>query len=173
MRAGAEACTPSEQAGLSCDEVAETAAWLASMQLPDGMVPWYRGGHADPWNHVEVAMALAAGGREAEVERAFAWLESTQLQDGSWCGSYVTGGVLEPHRDTNACAYVATGTLWCALVGLGAGFLERWWPMVDRALSWCLHQQLGGGEVQLGASRSQLVRLPVVALRRRDRAPGR
>ena len=56
------------------------------------MVPWYQGGHADPWNHVEATMALAAGGRWAEVERAFDWLASKQLPDGSWCTFYLPTG---------------------------------------------------------------------------------
>ena len=45
-----------------------------SWQLPNGMIPWFPGGHADPWNHVEAAMALALGGRRAEAERAYDWL---------------------------------------------------------------------------------------------------
>ena len=57
------------------------------------MVPWYRGGHADPWNHVEATMALAAGGRWGEVERAFDWLAANQLADGSWCTFYLADGV--------------------------------------------------------------------------------
>jgi MMP endo-(1,4)-3-O-methyl-alpha-D-mannosidase len=132
---------------LSSDEIAETASWLASQQLRDGMFPWYPGGHCDPWNHVEAAMALAAAGRWAEVERAFAWLQSHQLEDGSWCAAYVPGGVLEPHRDPNVCGYVATGAWWCAEAGGGPGFLETLWPMVERALRWCLAHQAVGGEI--------------------------
>ena len=41
---------------------------------PTGMIPWFPGGHADPWNHVEAAMALALGGRRTEAERAYDWL---------------------------------------------------------------------------------------------------
>lgn len=132
---------------LSADEVAGTAAWIASLQLPDGMVPWFRGGHADPWNHVEAAMALASGGRWAEAERAFAWLAANQLEDGSWCTGYVRGGVVDPRRDPNACAYVATGVWWCAELGAGTGFLEQFWPMVRSSVSWCLSHQLPGGEI--------------------------
>ena len=36
-----------------------------SGSCPTGMIPWFPGGHADPWNHVEAAMALALGGRRA------------------------------------------------------------------------------------------------------------
>ena len=132
---------------LSPEEVGETAAWIASLQLRDGMVPWYRGGHADPWNHVEAAMALACAGRWAEVGRAFDWLAAKQHEDGSWCTGYVLGGVVEPRRDPNACAYVATGLWWCTGLGGGRSLLEEFWPMVERALHWCLLQQRPGGEI--------------------------
>ena len=36
----------------------QTARAIASVQLPDGCIPWEDGRHADPWNHVEAAMAL-------------------------------------------------------------------------------------------------------------------
>ena len=51
-------------------------------------------------------MALAAGGRWAEVERAFDWLAPNQLADGSWCTFYLADGVIEPRRDPNVCAYL-------------------------------------------------------------------
>lgn len=132
---------------LSDDQRAETTAWLAAEQLPNGMLAWYRGGHADPWNHMEATMALAAGGHWAEVERAFAWLAGNQLADGSWCTYYVPDGVLEPRRDPNVCAYVATGAWWCSLLGGGGGLLEATWSMVERAIVWCLRYQNPGGEV--------------------------
>jgi hypothetical protein len=132
--------------GLSQREIAMTAGWLASVQLPNGMVPWYRGGHADPWNHMEATMALAAGERWDAVERAFEWLASSQLPDGSWCTFYVQDGVEDPRRDPNVCAYVATGAWWCYLLGGGRGALAVAWPMVDRAVSWCLRHQRPGGE---------------------------
>src|SRR4051794_41882385 len=47
---------------LSRQQVGATVDSIAEWQLPSGMVPWFPGGHADPWNHVEAAMALATGG---------------------------------------------------------------------------------------------------------------
>ena len=51
-------------------ELRQTVDAIAEWQLPSGMIPWFPGGHADPWNHVEAAMALTLGGRHAEAERA-------------------------------------------------------------------------------------------------------
>ncbi len=134
---------------LTPDQLAATAAWLESAQLDNGMVPWFAGGHADPWNHTEALMAMAVGGRWDAVVRGFDWLAANQLADGSWCTFYLRDGVVEPRRDPNVCSYVATGALWCSLQrgGPGGALLEHVWPMVDRAMSWCVAQQRPGGEL--------------------------
>ncbi len=119
---------------LAQGQIDQTAAWIASLQLRSGMVPWYRGGHADPWNHVEATMALAAGERWADVERAFDWLASNQLADGSWCTFYLADGVIEPRRDPNVCAYLATGALWCWQLSGDDAVLAELWPMLERGI---------------------------------------
>ena len=132
---------------LSGPEIARTAGWIASVQLPTGMIPWFPGGHADPWNHTEAAMALVAGGRPREAEAAYEWLASTQMGDGSWCLYYLADGVEEPRRDPNVCAYVAAGVWWHHLVTGDRSVLARWWPMVERAIEFVLTLQQPGGEV--------------------------
>ena len=57
-------------------QVAQTVDAIASVQQPDGNIPWVPGGHTDPWNLVEAAMALDVGGRFAEAERAYEWLRA-------------------------------------------------------------------------------------------------
>ena len=52
---------PSVEGILTADQVQATVDAIASWQLPNGMVPWFPGGHADPWNHVEAAMVDADG----------------------------------------------------------------------------------------------------------------
>ena len=47
---------------ISADEIAETAETIIALQLVTGMIPWFDGGHCDPWNHVETAMALDVAG---------------------------------------------------------------------------------------------------------------
>ena len=132
---------------LSPAEVADTAAWIASWQFDDGMIPWFPGGHADPWNHVEATMALARAGRRTDAERALRWLAATQHADGSWCRYYLADGVEDPRRDVNVCAYVATGTWYVHLVTQDRSILEWMWPTVERAMGFVLGLQQPGGEL--------------------------
>ena len=128
-------------------ERAATVDSIAAVQLPSGLIPWFTGGHADPWNHVEAAMALSLGGRRAEAERAYAWLADRQASDGSWANYYVGEAVTDPRRDANVCAYVATGA-WQHFLATGdGGFLEALWPTVERAVGFALMLQRPGGEV--------------------------
>ncbi len=124
-----------------------TGDWIASVQLPGGMIPWFPGGHADPWNHTEAAMALALAGRLSEAEAAYEWLRSTQLADGSWCLYYLAEGIEEPRRDPNVCAYVAAGVWWHYLETGDRGFLDTMWPVVEAAIGFVVGLQRPGGEI--------------------------
>ena len=55
-------------------QVAQTVDAIAAVQQPDGNIPWVEGGHTDPWNLVEAAMALDVGRRFDAAARAYAWL---------------------------------------------------------------------------------------------------
>jgi len=129
-------------------QVFTTCASLARVQRADGMVPWAPGQHADPWNHVEAAMALTVGGFGEEAAAAYRWLAATQHGDGSWCTYYLPsapGGIEDDRRDTNVCAYIATGVLHhLRATGDRATALELW-PVVERAVDFVLrHQQADG-----------------------------
>ena len=76
--------TPSLDGVITAAELDITAQHLASLQLDTGMIPWFPGGHCDPWNHVETAMALDVAGLHKEAERAYEWLADIQRPDGSW-----------------------------------------------------------------------------------------
>jgi hypothetical protein len=127
--------------------LAETAEWIASVQLPNGMIPWFPGGHADPWNHTEAAMALMLAGRRVEAERAFDWLAATQLPDGTWCRYHLAEGIEDPRRDPNVGVYVAAGAWWHYLQTEDIGFLESMWPLIEKAVEFVLRLQQPGGEV--------------------------
>jgi len=138
---------PAVEGLLSAADVAATVGAIAEWQLPSGMVPWFPGGHADPWNHVEAAMALALGGRMAEAERAYEWLAGLQRPDGSWHQYYVSDGVEQDKLDANVCAYVAAGVWHHWLLTADQGFVEAMWPVVERAIDFVLDLQTPRGEI--------------------------
>lgn len=132
---------------LSAAEVRATADAIAGHQLRDGLILWHDGGHADPWNHVEAAMALAVAGRRADAERAYDWLAANQLDNGAWHNYYVASGVEDAKLDTNVCAYVATGVLHHWRLTGDRGFAEAMWPVVEAAIEFVLSMQVPRGEV--------------------------
>ena len=124
-----------------------TAETIAARQLPSGMIPRFDGGVADPWNHVEAAMALAVAGRRREAEAAYEWLARIQRPDGSWHQYYTADGVDQDKLDANTIAYIATG-VWHHWLRFGdAGFLAETWPVAQRALDFVLGLQTPRGEI--------------------------
>jgi hypothetical protein len=132
---------------LSAAELTRTVDTIAAHQLPSGMIPWYPDGHADPWNHVEAAMALLVGGRRAEAELAFDWLVGTQRPDGAWHHYYLADRVEQDKLEANVSAYVAAGVWHHWLVTRDRGFLETLWPTVERAIDFVLDLQTPRGEI--------------------------
>ena len=130
------------------NELHATAAWIASLQLPSGMIPWFAGGHCDPWNHVETAMALDVMGFHSEARRGYEWLMATQRDDGSWHNYYNNDeSIKESKIDSNVCAYVAAGVWhhWQCSDDLAA--VERFWPMVERAMTFVLNMRRKDGTI--------------------------
>ena len=146
-RRDATALVPEVPGVLSAGQVHQSGRAIAEVQRPDGMIPWFPGGHCDPWNHVEAAMALTLCGLLDEAEAAFGWLADTQLPDGGWFNYYLDGAVLDPRIDTNVCAYVATGLWHHALVTGRVDVLSRHWPMLERAVDFVLRWQRPDGSV--------------------------
>ncbi|MEY2397820.1 MAG: hypothetical protein QOJ00_994 [Actinomycetota bacterium] len=133
---------------LSAAERKQTIESIAALQLDNGMIEWFPGGHADPWNHVETAMALAIGGYRDQADAAYHWLAGLQHDDGSWCSYYLAGDAIEdPRRDTNVTLYVATG-LWHHLrMFEDTAFIGEMFPMVRGAVEFALSLQEPGGEL--------------------------
>lgn len=138
---------PSVPGILSTVDVKRTAESIARAQEPSGALPWFPGGHTDPWDHVESAMALSAAGRFAEAEAAYEWSRSTQRPDGSWPLKTVAGRVEDPAADSNFCAYLAVGVWHHALITGDTGFATRMWPTVRRAIDFVLGLQTARGEI--------------------------
>tara|TARA_R110002110_G_scaffold333755_3_gene544756 strand:+ start:21769 stop:22848 length:1080 start_codon:yes stop_codon:yes gene_type:complete len=125
-----------------------TVDFLLATQKPSGEIPWFSGGYTDPWDHVEAAMGLSIGGEHAAAVRAYRWLASMQLPDGSWWASYRGAIVDNDHRrETNFVAYVATGVWHHYLITGDAGFLREMWPVVDGAIEFVLALQSAHGEI--------------------------
>ena len=133
---------------LSSEEVHLTAESIASLQLPSGMIPWFEGGHCDPWNHVETAMALDVAGLHGAAERAYEWLVDMQRAEGTWNNYYLPDGSVEDIKlDSNVCAYVATGVWHHWLCTWDRAFVDHLWPTVDRALEWVLSLRRHDGTI--------------------------
>jgi hypothetical protein len=135
---------------LTRTDLARTAESIAALQLPTGMIEWYPGGHCDPWNHVETAMALDVMGMHAEARHAYRWLADMQRPDGSWFNYYrvsAPDGVEDAKLDTNVCAYVAAGVWHHWLCTHDRLFIDEMWPVVQRAIDWVLTLQTARGEV--------------------------
>jgi len=133
---------------LSAEEISLTADSLVALQRRSGMIPWFDGGHCDPWNHVEAAMALSVCGRIKEAEAAYRWLSDVQLGDGSWFNYYLDSSIEHARLDTNVCAYVATGLWHHALISGDDSFLGEHFGMVEAALSFVLTWQLPDGSIR-------------------------
>ena len=123
---------------ITADQIRATAAHIADWQLPSGMIPWFPGGHADPWNHIEAAMALAIGEHRAEAEAAYQWLVDCQRPDGSWHQYYLEHEIEQDKLDANVIAYIAAGTWHHFLLYRDQGFIESMWPVVDKAMEFVL-----------------------------------
>ncbi|SDT34751.1 prenyltransferase [Actinoplanes derwentensis] len=133
---------------LSADDIRATVASIAAVQEPDGLIPWEPGQQADPWDHVEAAMALDVGGETARAVAAYDWLRRNQRTDGSWASRYQhDGAVADSTAETNHAAYLAVGCWHHWLCTGDDGFLERMWPAIRAGLDFVTGCQAPDGEV--------------------------
>ena len=136
---------------LDVDQAAATAHAIAAVQRPDGALPWFVGGHLDPWDHVQAAMGLAAAGHVEEAEAAYDWSRSTQRPDGTWATKYVGEALAEVENDAadaNFTAYLATGVWHHWRLTDDRGFVARLWPTVAAALDAVVAMQAHDGTVR-------------------------
>lgn len=125
-----------------------TVNYILRTQLANGCIPWFKDGKADPWDHIEAAMGLSIGGELAAAERAYQWLADEQLADGSWWAHYLDQQPVDKnHRETNFIAYIATGIWHHYLISKKRDFLEKFFPVVKRAIDFVLCYQSPSGEI--------------------------
>ena len=132
---------------ISAAELTLTADHIVAWQLPNGMIPWFPGGHADAWNHVEAAMALDVMGKHDEASAAYQWLVRTQRHDGAWHQYYLADRVEQDKLDANCVAYIAAGIWHHYLITRDHKFLEAMWPVVEPAIEFVLDLQTPRGEI--------------------------
>jgi hypothetical protein len=126
----------------------DTIGHIESLQSDSGLISLSRGAGADPWNHVEAAIALDIGGRHDLSLAAYRWLASNQRGDGSWFASYQSErGPACDHVDTNAVGYVATGVLAHLASTKDDAIAPELFAMVERALDYVVAHEHGRGMV--------------------------
>jgi hypothetical protein len=125
-----------------------SAAYIASVQLPSGAIPWFEHGLLDPWDHIEAAMGLSIAGRRHEARLAYSWAREHQLPDGSFWPAYADGTALDTTRkESHHAAYLATGIWHDFLIHKERDFLKRMWPSVEAGIEFTLSLQSPGGEI--------------------------
>ena len=138
----------------TADQCRQTAESIAATQERSGAIPWSVGGHTDPWDHIENAMALTAAGLLGPARAAFEWSRRMQRPDGTWPIQLRDGVIEDPNSDSNFCAYIATGVWHHVLVTDDRRFAEAMWPVVAKAIDFVLELQGSTGEIAWARSPS-------------------
>jgi hypothetical protein len=95
----------------------------------------------DPWDHVECSMALDAGGRHEDAERAYRWLIERQLPDGAFWAKYRGDEAAEWTKDSNVSSYLAVGAWHHYRATSDRAFLESVWPAIEAVIDFALSLQ--------------------------------
>ncbi|MFD4367360.1 prenyltransferase [Rhodococcus sp. NPDC058521] len=138
---------PAVPGALTAEQCRQTARSISAAQESSGALPWFSGGHTDPWDHVESAMALLAAGFREEAEAAYGWLIRTQRSDGSWPMQSRNGVVEDDGADSNFCAYPAVAVWHHYLITGDREFAAEMWPAVRAALDFVVDMQAPSGEI--------------------------
>jgi hypothetical protein len=123
------------------------ADFIAGLQRPNGEIPWSCDGKTDPWDHVESAMGLSIAGRLREAERAYHWMATTQLSDGSWWSATRDGVPEDKTRDSNLSSYIAVGVYHHFLITRELRFLRQLWPTLESGIDYAVGLQADTGEI--------------------------
>jgi hypothetical protein len=116
----------------------------AARHRDDPVVP---GGHCDPWNHVETAMALDVAGLHTRAERAYEWLVDIQRDDGSWWNYYLPTARSRSQARHQRVRLHRHGVWHHWLCTWDRAFVDHLWPTVQRALDWVLSMRRDDGTV--------------------------
>jgi len=127
--------------------IEQQAEYISRTQLPSGAIPWFQDGIADPWDHIECAIALDLCGRHEQAKNAYRWLGNIQNHDGSWWFSYRNNMPADYTRDANYSSYLAIGLWYHYLLTGDVDFVGQMWPALERGIGFTLGMQQPTGEV--------------------------
>lgn len=127
--------------------VEKIADFILSIQKENGEIPWSIGGKTDPWDHIESAMGLSIAGFYTEAERAYKWLNETQLADGSWWSEIKDGRIINSTKETNFASYIAVGVFQHYLITGKVEFLKDMWSSVSKGIQFAINLQTPEGEI--------------------------
>ena len=131
--------------------------YILRIQLPDGSISWEKDKKLDPWDHIEAAMGLVIGGKEAEARSAFIWLKENQEEDGSWFAEYLKGIPSSKRKESNFTAYVATGLWHNYLITKNKSLLEEMFSTLDLAMKFVISLQTSYGDIQWAKENNQIL----------------
>ena len=123
------------------------AKFIAGIQKINGEIPCSEGGITKPWDHVESAMGLSIAGYLREAERAYDWMKSSQLPDGSWYASYRDETPEDKTKDTNVSSYIAVGVFHHYLITGDNKFLKHMWKTIKAGIEYAIAMQASSGVV--------------------------
>ena len=129
--------------------------YILKVQMDDGSISWEKDKKLDPWDHIEAAMGLAIGGKEAEARSAFIWLKENQEKDGGWYAEYLNGIPSSERKESNFTAYVATGLWHNYLITKNKSLLEEMFLTLDLAMKFVISLQTGYGDISWAKEKNQ------------------
>jgi hypothetical protein len=131
--------------------------YIIKVQAPDGSISWEKDRKLDPWDHVEAAMGLIIGGKEAEARSAFLWLKENQEEDGSWYAQYNNGIPESQRKESNFTAYIATGLWHNYLVSKDKNLLKEMFSTLDLAMRFVVSLQTDFGDIRWAKENNKIL----------------
>jgi len=102
-------------------------------------------------------MGLSIAGYSHQAERAYQWLVSTQLADGSWWSETQDGVIINSTKETNFAAYIAVGVYHHYLITDNLDFLKSMWPSVMHAIQYAINMQAPEGEIYWARNKDGII----------------
>ena len=131
----------------SIESYVHLGKYIISCQQESGVIAWEPNSKIDPWDHIESAMGLDILGYQKESRKAYEWLMNSQEKDGSWCSEYLGKEIINPRKETNFAAYIATGAWHHYLNFKDEEFLKFMWPTIVKAMEFVISGQTEEGDI--------------------------